>query len=153
MAAVKDIDRGWKAIKREFKRATPGYAVRVGVQGEKGQEQREDGLTNAQVATFHEFGTSKVPERSFLRSTFAKHRKRYIREIDAIAGVIADGEDPTADLEFLGEEMRADVLKTIKDKIPPPLSPATVARKRGEETPLIDTGQLINAISSEVVKG
>jgi len=42
--------------------------LRVGILGMKAKAQHdsESGLTNADIGTFHEFGTSKMPQRSFL---------------------------------------------------------------------------------------
>lgn len=44
------------------------YKVRIGIIGSKAETQHDNksGLTNADIGTFHEFGTSKMPQRSFL---------------------------------------------------------------------------------------
>lgn len=44
------------------------YKVRVGIIGDKGTAEHDtkSGLTNAQIGAFHEFGTEKMPQRSFL---------------------------------------------------------------------------------------
>lgn len=44
------------------------YKVRVGIIGNKGSAQHDgkSKLTNAQIGAFHEFGTEKMPQRSFL---------------------------------------------------------------------------------------
>ena len=57
-------------------------------------------------------------------------------------------------LNTLGAKAAADVKNTIRQGIPPPNSPETIRRK-GSSRPLIDTGQLINAITwiVERVKG
>ena len=39
---------------------------------------REGDLSNVELATIHEFGTSTVPERSFIRSAYAANRKTYL---------------------------------------------------------------------------
>lgn len=45
------------------------YRVRVGILGSKAAQQHDSksGKTNVEIGTFHEFGTSKMPQRSFLR--------------------------------------------------------------------------------------
>lgn len=44
--------------------------LRVGIIGSKGKGQHgEDDLTNAELGTFHEFGTKKMPRRSFLEDS------------------------------------------------------------------------------------
>lgn len=44
------------------------YKVRVGILGSKAETQHDSksGLTNVEIGTFHEFGTEKMPQRSFL---------------------------------------------------------------------------------------
>ena len=47
------------------------YFVRVGIIGVKatGKHDSKSGLTNAEIGTFHEFGTEKMPRRSFLEDS------------------------------------------------------------------------------------
>ncbi len=150
---VRDIDRGFKRIKRLLAKASRrGPAVGVGVQAAEAKADH-NGITNAELAAVHEFGKGNVPERSFLRSTFDENLKDYDRELESIAKRTYDGSTRLeGDLLLLGESMRSDVIQKIRSSIPPPLKPETVARKKGETTPLIDTGQLINALSVEVRK-
>lgn len=54
--SVKDIDRGWRALKVELLRLTEKGTVAVGVLGKNAEKQRDGGITNAQLATVHEFG-------------------------------------------------------------------------------------------------
>ena len=62
--------------------AIDGLTLTVGVQGKKGATRV--GNTNlASVATFNEFGTRRIPQRSFLRGGIFEAK-------DAIAAVIAD---------------------------------------------------------------
>lgn len=43
------------------------YTVRIGIIGSKATQQHKGSeLTNAEIGTFHEFGTNKMPQRSFL---------------------------------------------------------------------------------------
>lgn len=43
------------------------YTLRVGIMGSKASAQHgKDNITNVEVGTFHEFGTSRMPQRSFL---------------------------------------------------------------------------------------
>lgn len=47
------------------------YFLRVGILGSKakGSHDKESGKTNAEIGTFHEFGTKKMPRRSFLEDS------------------------------------------------------------------------------------
>jgi hypothetical protein len=148
---VKVIDRGWKKIQKEFLRAADGEAVTIGIQGDKALKDEHDGLTNVRLGAIHEFGTDdgRIPERSHFRSTFDKNVRKYSDELVDAARRISSGESPIGEMILLGEMARKDILDAIKKGIRPRLKPATIARKRGETTPLINWGIYWNSISYE----
>jgi phage gpG-like protein len=134
--------------------------VKVGVLASKGagDTHNTDGgspMTLVEIAAVHEFGSrdGRIPERSFLRSTFL------IRRVNALAAmqtklakaIVTDGMDPSKALAILGAWGAAEVKNTFTEiDIPPPLAESTIARK-GSSRPLVDTGLLKNSISYEVV--
>ena len=146
---VKVNDRVWRGVLKrvsEMKRGT----VRVGVMGDAGDE---NGVSLAEIAAFHEFGTSTIPERSFLRSTFYGHAAEGLRVMcEKLSKAIVEGkmDEPRA-LGLLGTWAVAEVKKTIRASIAPELAAATIAAK-GSSLPLVDTGQLINSITYVVEK-
>ena len=151
---VKVIDKGWDAIGNQLKKFARGKAASVGIQGSKAEEAHEGGYTNVEIGAVHEYGTQdgKIPERSFIRSTYSENEDAITKKLGAISAKrIFEGKDPIADIAMLGEEFRTKILKKIKSGIAPPLAESTIEHKKGEATPLIDTGQMWNAISSEVV--
>ena len=60
------------------------------------------------------------------------------------------GADPTSSLESAGQIGADGICAYIDSHIPPPNSPATIARK-GFDLPLYDTGALYRAFSYEVI--
>lgn len=58
-------------LKKLIKSLHENYTLRVGVIGSKGKGSHGKGqnLSNADVGTFHEFGTEKMPRRSFLEDS------------------------------------------------------------------------------------
>jgi hypothetical protein len=150
---IRDVDRGWKKLLREMRRAGKSF-VKVGVLDERAHRTGEDtSITNTDLALIHEFGAGNVPERSFLRSTFDAQRGKYEQRVRTYARAMVDGKmDEMRALNLLGLEHVADIKRTIADGIPPPNAPATIARK-GSSTPLVDTGQLLNSVTYAVVKG
>ncbi|MBA3841182.1 MAG: hypothetical protein H0X39_00925 [Actinobacteria bacterium] len=139
-------DSRWKAILAAV--GKPRRKVRVGVFDDGGLE---NGVSIAEIAAFHEFGTSTIPERSFLRSTFYGHGADGLKAMCAklVAAIIAGKMDETQALGLLGTWAAAEVKKTIRSNIAPALAPETIARK-GSSVALVDTGQLINAITFAV---
>lgn len=108
-------------------------------------------VTNAQVATWMEYGTPTIPSRPAFRMTIEQNAVKYYKFIKS--GLVAVVERRLKDthllLSLLGERAVADVRLTIRKGVPPPLSADRIKRKKSSK-PLIDTGQLINSITYEV---
>ena len=152
-------DKGWARIRSLCTQYRLGKVASVGIQGEKAAKEHKDPdgvpgtITNVELATIHEFGSSDghVPERSFIRSTFDEKQSGYKKTLEAIGAAMTTGKTPEGGLLLLGEKFRADIIMAIKHIIPPPLADITVARRpKKDPTPLLDTGQMMNAIDSVV---
>lgn len=68
------LDKFMKALKGKLPN------IRVGILG---GGVRSDGLTNAEVGAFHEFGTTKIPQRSFLRIPLAENLNKRLEQSGA----------------------------------------------------------------------
>lgn len=158
---IKDKDRGWGTIKRKIKRAGKGIQITAGIQGAEAQTTRENGITNAKLASVHEFGSGDgtIPQRSFLRSTFDEKRGLYNKGIDgAILQVTALG--VSGDLEkalvTLGNRYLSDIKRKIEGGISPPLVVETIEKRRRaglpDSPPLIATGEMVSMLSVRVKK-
>ncbi|ETS31164.1 hypothetical protein PTE_03118 [Photorhabdus khanii NC19] len=91
-----------------------------------------------------------IPERSFLRSTFNENKGKYANKLaKSIKSELKNNGDPQQALEKLGEIVARDVKRKIQAGIDPPLSQATIKRKKSSK-PLIETGQLLQSITYEV---
>lgn len=127
--------------------------ITVGVHTDDGAAGHGDGLTVADIATFHEFGTQTVPMRSFIRGWYDENpefiRDTLKRELTAVASGKRTLDQALARAALIFE---GSVKQRIASNIPPPLAPATIARK-GSSVALIDTGQLRNAIRGRVKAG
>lgn len=117
---------------------------------------------NINKAIWNEFGTKggasgggwggPIPERPFLRNAIKNNEHSYKIAIGKGAAAILRGETSTeAVLDKLGQKAMQDVRKEISSLKDPPNSPVTIARK-GSSKPLIDTGEMRNAVSYEVKK-
>ena len=134
------IDRGWDDILAAII-ALPGSEVSIGVLGKAGQD-----IVNR--ATFNEFGTRTIPERSFIRSTFDENLKKYENLTRREARKIGV-QSTAAFLKRLGLRAEADIKRKIVKLKTPPNAPATIAAK-GSSNPLIDTGRMRQSISHEI---
>ncbi len=161
--SVRDQNRGWKEIMRAMRSLGGGETyVRAGLIGPRAQKPHVDSqLTVAEVGIVHEYGSpaAHIPERSFVREPYDRNRDRYLSGLRVLLKAVYAGKAKLVSvLELIGSNMGADMRKAIREGIPPPLRPATVARKvakrrRDPATPLLDTRQLVNTIRHEVVIG
>lgn len=99
------------------------------------------------VVLWMEFGTARVPERSFIRSTHDEIKDEMKDFIADLVGQIHDG-NMTVEraLDLIGLKTISKMKAKIRSGIAPPLTLATIARK-GSSIPLIDTGQLLNGMT------
>jgi len=137
---------GLKRLQASAKQLEGKPRVKIGVLG---SGYHGPDLTNAELAAIHEFGAPRanIPERSFLRGTFDAKNREWQKFAEKLLKAIAAGRiDADQALGLLGERAVADVRKTIRNGIAPPLKAATVRRK-GSSKPLIDTGRLLQSIS------
>lgn len=163
---IKVTDRGLKRLDQLAILLTKNdYHVKVGVldNGGKGSEVRDGGLSNAQIAAIHEFGSSdgKIPERSFLRAAFNSQKANWLLILrKLLADVILGKRTVEQSFNLLGLKMSSDVKAYITqgDPIPPPNAPSTARRKQrfhpgGPIRTLVDTGRMVASITWEFVRG
>ncbi len=148
---VKDTDRGYQSMRSRMNLMKGSY-TKVGVQA---GALESDGVTDlVMVAAANEFGTDKIPARSFLRSTFEEERANLDRITKAEANAILAGTKTVeTSLALIGEYFVGRVQAKIHSHPPPPNAPATIARKKSSGT-LVDSGQLVQSIRHvEIIKG
>lgn len=114
-----------------------------------------DGTPVAYVASIQEFGapSKNIPPRSFMRRSIIENSKAWNEEFAGLAtAILTKGVSPRDGLDMMGMRIAGDVAKTIKAVDSPPLAPATIRAKNGVEKPLVDTGQMIQSVTHEVVE-
>lgn len=134
-------------------RRLDGAYVSVGVHEQEGTvTHAETRLSVAAIATIHEFGTPNIPERSWLRA-WADLESEKIRERMAKVLRFASDQKTTTvgkrELERIGIWAVGQIQKRIAQGIPPENADSTV-RAKGSSTPLIDSGQFRQSITSKV---
>lgn len=134
--------------------------VRAGIVGPKANEVHEGtGLTNAELGLLHELGNEdrggNIPERSWCRSTLRDpaFRKEFAVLQARITNAVLLGKmDRDRALGLLGAFAAGKMKERIVNhEIRPEDKPATVAAK-GNDIPLVESGQLVGAIGWEVRK-
>lgn len=161
-AKVTDTDRGARAA-IDAAKALARYAVRVGIladapkktgtrTGKRGR-QIQQAATLAEVAAAHEFGTDKIPQRSFIRATMDLHRADIMAMMSSLVALVVAGKiDARTACERLGIYAQGLVQARIAEGIAPELAPSTIARK-GSSKQLVDSGQLRSSITYQITGG
>lgn len=144
---VKGLEQLLKALK-----AKPPVA-RVGIIGDNNA--RRDGPTNAEVGAAHEFGTSKLPQRSFLRVPVSENLEKEMESAqlfdkDALAEVLKQGSViPWMNrVAISAEACIADAFNTGGNGKWPAWKNPDYTNNAGQL--LVDTTQLRNSILSDV---
>lgn len=126
--------------------------VSIGVQSEDAAAVHDGGVTMADLMSIHEFGTSDghIPERAPIRSNDARNAPKYKKlSRELLKSIIFKHKKVREALAILGETVQNDVKGGIKEGLPPPNAPSTIAAK-GSSTPLVDKGILINSVRYKV---
>lgn len=106
-----------------------------------------DGTSVAEVAFYNEFGTIKIPPRSFFRGMIAKNSPGWALRISKAAKYYDyDGQKV---LELMGQTIQEELQESIVDFSDPPNAPATI-EKKGFNKPLIDTGHMKDSVTFKV---
>jgi len=154
---IKDL--GWLRIQTELKRAKNSFTkaglpeggkVEQTAQSAKDEDRAAFKMSDlVTIAAANEFGAPrrKIPERSFMRSTFDETKgtvavlveKEYDKILKGSATVLVS-------LGRLGAYMKGAIQKKIVAGPFVPNALSTIAKKHGSTRPLIDTGQLRQSI-------
>jgi hypothetical protein len=145
-AKIRDTDRGYKKRMKVLEKFQ-GASISVGVHENDGAGAHSEGVSVADVGAFHEFGTDDIPERSFVRGWFDEQGPENDRLIASAAKRVATGKAEIQQaLDQVGAVMAGNMVARIRSGIAPELADSTVSKK-GSSTPLIDSGQLTQAIT------
>jgi len=108
-----------------------------------------DGTPVASVAFWQEFGTSTIPARPYFRRMIAAESPTWGPKMAKLAK--ATNYDGQQVLGIMGEDIKGGLQQSINDLTDPPLAPSTIKAK-GFDKPLIDTGHMLNSITTKVNK-
>lgn len=148
--------------------AVKGKVARIGVIK---QQHYSDGMPVAYVAAIHEYGSPEnhIPARPFFRPTISEKKEEWGK---TMAGLLKQGKKAERALKLVGSAAAADVKIAISELDSPPLAQSTkIARNRRAHKPyitksgrlrkpkpklisikpLVDTGLLLESITSDVV--
>jgi hypothetical protein len=115
-----------------------------------------DGKSIPEYALYNELGTTRIPARPFMRTTADTHSDEWCQTVEgALNYKEIDQNQGKLVMGLVGEQMKAHIQETIQKGSFAPNAPKTVEAKRRKgkvepDHPLIDTGQMLASIISEV---
>jgi hypothetical protein len=126
-----------------------GKTLRVGFLPSAPHYQRT-GLPTAYIASVQEWGdpSHNIPARPFFRTCIKENQKSWSKT--AADYLKANNNDVEETFRDMGATITGQLINSIVNGQWVPNAPATVRRK-GFQKPLIESGQLVNAISYEIV--
>lgn len=124
------------------------YAVSVSIHESAGMHD-EAGVTVAQVGAWSEYGTERIPERSFMRTTMDERRSEHRATILRIVKRVLKGDDAKKLMGLLGQQVKNQVQAKIVSIKEPKNADSTIQKKKGVDNPLIDSGQMVDSIKWE----
>ena len=131
-----------------------GMEVEVGFFEEDRYGPENHNLPVATVAAYNEFGTVHNPQRPFMSDTFSENMNQFYmaKGMKAVfLGVLKDGMATTRLLKSLGH-ISAELMQISIQQYAAAggNSSATIKRKGGRDTPLIDTGKMIESVKFQI---
>jgi len=127
--------------------------TKVGFQRKDGKKEKKSDVLVVDVAIANEFGTSKIPARSFMRTYFEENKNKLAAlGQDLYADVLLGKKDCKKALSMLGEYAKTGIIKKI-DAIYEPANKSSTIKQKGSSKPLIDSGQMRQSITHEEVIG
>jgi hypothetical protein len=103
--------------------------------------------SNIEKAIWGEFGTRTIPERPFMRNAMRNNRRKYRQALLLSARKLILAETTSAIvLNKLGILAQGDIQHEITVLTTPPNAASTIKRK-GSSKPLIDTGEMRQAVT------
>jgi hypothetical protein len=160
-------DHGYNALQARAKKMARVVTLTVGIHEAEGQRTKivpaqgllagigknaPNGVTVIDVANWMEFGTSKIPARSFIRAWADETQREDRKQIKSVmTAALAGGITEDQGLEILGLRFVGSIQERISKGIPPKLAQSTIDRK-DSSVPLINTGQLRASVTFHVEK-
>lgn len=135
--------------------------IKVGFFAHSQHETDKGTVPTASIAAVHEIGFVKlgIPPRPFLNPALEEKRDENVRLLLDTAKDALNGGSISANLEKIGGKLVGDVQTKIAEITNPPLKKSTIrARARrhskgiASDKPLVDTGQMLRAVTFEVVE-
>lgn len=150
MGKTRIIDRGWGKFLKDLN-TLDNSATKVGLP-EEGNPAGPDSMSEEiKIGIYNEFGTEidgvkRIPERPFISGAFDKHKEELKQMIDGEYVAVVHGQrNPREALGRVGAWL-ASKTQVFMDDMKDPSNAQSTIDKKGDDNPLVDTGNLKQTI-------
>lgn len=153
MASVKDTDKGMSGFLSAVSKLQK-KTLKVGVFSDAVNNEQKGITYVADYAIANEYGTSRIPERSFMRSTIDECQDQWSKSMaDVLMDITQGKKNIDTELYKIGAIARKDIIAKIGSDISPKNAPATIKKKGASKNKtLIDSGVLRSSIEARIEK-
>ena len=92
----------------------------------------------------------RIPERSFIRSSFDKYESKLLEKGDLLTEVVDGNISAREFYEFLGQTCVQIIQDFIVNEVNSPANSALTIENKKSSNPLVQTGRLVNSIAYEI---
>jgi hypothetical protein len=150
--AAKGHDKLTSDGKKFFKQIDELKKLQVRVGYQKGKAKSDSGVDILDIAMWNELGTARAPARPFIRQSADRNKSVIEKFCSAQLKKVAQGGTAEQALNAIGVMQKGLIQDTIsKSKEWAEPNADITAERKGSDTPLIDTGRLMQSASYVIV--
>ena len=147
MAGVIDRDLGYNRIMRDLQKLY-GMEVVAGMLKDSGKA--ENGASYVDIATWNEYGTSRIPSRPFIRISADTNKAAWAKLAQQCVNDVIDGDSPRDAAQVVGHRMVEDIRKVFGDTSKLKANAPSTIAKKGRNEPLVDSGEMRRRVNSRI---
>ena len=147
MAGVIDRDLGYNRIMRDLQKLY-GMEVVAGMLKDSGKA--ENGASYVDIATWNEYGTSRIPSRPFIRISADTNKAAWAKLAQQCVNDVIDGDSPRDAAQVVGHRMVEDIRKVFGDTSKLKANAPSTIAKKGRNEPLVDSGEMRRRVNFRI---
>ena len=147
MAGIIDRDLGFNRIMRDLQKLY-GMEVVAGMLKDSGKA--ENGASYVDIATWNEYGTSRIPSRPFIRISADTNKQVWTKLAQQCVNGVIDGDSPRDAAQVVGHRMVEDIRKVFGDTSKLKANAPSTIAKKGRNEPLVDSGEMRRRVNFRI---
>lgn len=147
MAGVIDRDLGFNRVMRDLQKLDSMEVV-AGMLKDSGKA--SNGASYVDIATWNEYGTSRIPSRPFIRISADTNKQSWEKLAQQCVNNVIDGGSPRDAAQVVGHRMVEDIRKVFGDTSMLKANAPSTIKKKGRNEPLVDSGEMRRRVNFRI---